>query len=370
MQTQPPVTAPPISLPAPRRSDLDARATPGPLPTVSAVIPVYDELGTLQALHGELSAVLGTAARDYEILYIDDGSTDGSTARLAEIAAADARVRLFSFRANQGKAAALNLGFSEAAGEVVLTLDADLQDRPSEIPRLLAALEDHDLVSGWKQIRNDPLGKTLPSRLFNWVTSQVSGVRLNDFNSGFKAYRREVIEEIDLYGELHRFIPVLAAWRGFRCTEVPVAHSPRTYGRSKYGWSRLFKGAYDLLTVVMLTRFQTRPLHLFGTAGLLLTGAGVAVLTYLSILRLFLDKTIGDRPLFFLGIVLLLAGLQLFSAGLVGDLVVRNRRTAPDRPPLNFRPTTPSRLRNPPDAVASGPHPPEQPRHPRKGIDP
>ena len=311
---------------------------------MSVVIPVFNELGTLRQLHAELTALLPSLSRGHEILFIDDGSTDGSTAALAEIAMVDSAVRVFGFRLNQGKAAALNLGFAEARGEVVLTLDADLQDKPSEIPRLLEGLATFDVVSGWKQNRRDPWSKTLPSKLFNWVTARMSGVRLNDFNSGFKAYRAEVVREIDLYGELHRFVPVLAAWRGFRCGEVAVEHAPRTWGRSKYGASRLLKGAYDLMTVLLLTRFETRPMHLFGTGGVVLGSAGLAVLTYMSYLRLARDEVIGNRPLLFLGIVLLLAGVQLFSAGLVGDLVVRRTRRSESLRPISIRPSRPPRL--------------------------
>jgi len=301
---------------------------------VSVVVPVFNEEGTIARLYDEVAGVTGRLGCEWEILFVDDGSTDGSRGILRGLAARDSHVRVFTFRSNQGKADALNLAFSEVTGDVVITMDADLQDKPSEIPRLLAALEDTDLVSGWKQIRHDPLGKTFPSWLFNAVTSFVSGVKLHDFNCGLKAYRREVVAELDLYGEMHRFIPVIAARRGFRVTEIPVEHAPRTSGRSKYGLSRLFKGAFDLLTVVLLTRFETRPLHFFGAFGLVLSTLGFAVLTYMSYLRLIIHATIGNRPLLFLGIVLLLAGIELFSAGLVGELVVRRTRQRRAHPPL------------------------------------
>jgi glycosyltransferase involved in cell wall biosynthesis len=296
-------------------------------PTITVVVPVYNERGTLEQLHAEVSRELQSCAQDHEIVFIDDGSTDGSTEVLVGLAATDPRVQVHRFRSNRGKADALNLGFSLAKGEIVVTMDADLQDRPSELPKLLAALPGHDLVSGWKHNRNDPLDKTLPSRLFNWVTRKASGVDLHDFNCGFKAYRAEVVRELDLYGEMHRFIPVLAAAHGFRVGEVPVEHAPRVWGRSKYGFSRLFKGAYDLLTLVLLTRFEHRPMHFFGTFGLVATGFGVVILLYMSYLRLVLDLSIGTRPLLLLGVVLLLAGLQLVIAGLVGELVVRRTRS-------------------------------------------
>jgi glycosyltransferase involved in cell wall biosynthesis len=298
------------------------------------LIPVYNERGTLQRLHEELTGVLLTLGSRYEIIFVDDGSTDGSDDVLAQLAHDDPRVRVFRFRSNQGKAEALNLGFAEAAGDVIVTMDADLQDRPSEVPRLLGALDGYDLVSGWKRHRRDSFGKTLPSRLFNWATALVSGVRLHDFNCGLKAYRRSVIRELDLYGEMHRFIPLIAAGRGFRVTEIAVDHAPRVWGKSKYGFSRLFKGAYDLLTVILLTRFETRPLHFFGTIGVTLGGIGFGILVYMSYLRLVLDETIGNRPLLFLGVVTLLAGIQLASAGLVGELVVRRTRRQRRRPPL------------------------------------
>lgn len=308
------------------REDLAVQAWTGARPRVSVVIPVYNEVGSLERLHAELSAVLHDVAEMHEIIFVDDGSSDGSLQLLERIAACDPCVRLIGFRLNTGKAAALNVGFAEAREPIVVTMDADLQDKPSEVPRLLAALDGWDLVSGWKQVRHDPLGKRLPSRLFNAATRWLTGVQLRDFNCGFKAYRREVVREIDLYGELHRFIPVLASWRGFRCTEVAVEHAPRLTGRSKYGWGRLVKGAYDLLTVLLITRFEMRPMHFFGSVGLLLGAIGFAVLAYMSYLRLIVHERIGDRPLLLLGIVLLLAGIQLVSVGLLGELVVRRSR--------------------------------------------
>ncbi|MEO8029746.1 MAG: glycosyltransferase family 2 protein [Gemmatimonadota bacterium] len=297
------------------------------------VIPVFDERGTLEQLHGELTTVLNEVARDYELIFIDDGSSDGSGELLLALEDRDPHVRVFRFRANQGKAAGLNVGFAAATGEIVITMDADLQDRPAEVPRLIAALEGFDLVSGWKRIRHDPLGKTLPSRFFNWVTGKVSGVPLHDFNCGLKAYRREVVKELDLYGEMHRFIPVLAAQRGFRSTEIPVEHAPRVWGKSKYGVSRLVKGAYDLLTVLLLTRFQTRPMHFFGTIGLSLGGVGTIILIYMSYLRLVAEEVIGNRPLLFLGMLLVIAGIQFLSVGLLGELVVRRTgRPLPELP--------------------------------------
>lgn len=303
-------------------------------PFITVVIPVYNERGTLRQLHEELVAVLEEHSSRFEILFIDDGSSDGSGELLDELDREDPRVRVFHFRSNQGKAEGLNLGFAEARGDVVLTMDADLQDQPAEIPRLLDKLQHVDLVSGWKQTRHDPMGKTIPSRFFNWVTARVSGLPLHDFNCGFKAYRAEVVKELDLYGEMHRFIPVLAGWRGFTVDEVAVEHAPRRWGESKYGASRLFKGAYDLLTVYVLTRFANRPMHFFGSAGLILGGLGFVILCYMTFLRLILDQDIGTRPLLFLGIVLLIAGIQLVSTGLLGELILRRTRVRRPEPPL------------------------------------
>lgn len=317
------------------------RAAARAFPTVSVVVPVFNERGTLEQLHREVSEVLQGLGCTLDLIFIDDGSTDGSADVMRRLAAADPRVRVFTFRSNQGKADALNVGFEAATGDAVITMDADLQDRPVEIPRLLEALEETDLVSGWKRRRNDPLGKTLPSRFFNYVTAKVSGVPLHDFNCGLKAYRREVVQELDLYGEMHRFIPVIAARRGFRVSELAVEHAPRTWGRSKYGFTRLFKGAFDLLTVVLLTRFETRPLHFFGAIGLALSSLGFGILVYMSYLRLVVHATIGNRPLLFLGIVLLLAGIELLSAGLVGELVVRRTRGRASMLPLMSKDRSP-----------------------------
>ena len=305
--------------------------------SISVVIPVFNERGTLEQLHREVTAVLSGMVPKWELVFVDDGSTDGSAEVLATLAASDSHVHVISFRSNRGKADALNVGFRAANSEVIVTMDADLQDVPAELPRLVSRLDDADMVSGWKRVRHDPLGKTMPSKLFNWVTSKMSGVELHDFNCGFKAYRAEVVKELDLYGEMHRFVPVLAAWRGFRVVEEPVEHSPRTWGKSKYGFTRLFKGAYDLLTVMVLTRFETRPMHVFGSIGLVLGTLGFFILVYMSYLRLVLDEVIGRRPLLFLGIVLLLAGIQLISTGLIGELVVRRTRTGHEVPPLRFR---------------------------------
>jgi glycosyltransferase involved in cell wall biosynthesis len=290
---------------------------------LSVVVPVLDEVDSLPTLYRELTDVLERLGRSYELLFVDDGSHDGSYATLEKLHRSDDRVRVIQHRRNFGKAAALQSGFRAARGEVVVTLDADLQDDPAELPRLFQRLEDGlDLVSGWKHNRQDPASKTLPSRLFNRVTAWLTGVRLRDFNSGYKVYRREVVEELRLYGELHRFIPALAAWRGFRVDEVPVHHRPRRFGRSKYGSARFWRGSLDLLTVLFLTRYTRRPLHLFGSLGLVAWAIGGAVNLYLAGLWLAGVRPIGNRPLLAFGILGMLVGLQFFCLGLLSELIL------------------------------------------------
>jgi glycosyltransferase involved in cell wall biosynthesis len=295
---------------------------------VSIVIPAFNEQDSLRELHGRISEVARNSPFSHEIVFINDGSTDRTPEILDDLAGEDERVGVIHFRRNFGKAAALDAGFKRACGQVVVTMDADLQDDPNEIPHLLDKLDEgYDLVSGWKQRRKDPLKKTLPSKLFNYAVSRVSGLALHDFNCGFKAYRRETVEGLSLYGETHRFIPVLVHWRGFRVTEAPVVHHPRTHGHSKYGFKRLFKGFFDLLTVVLLTRYVTRPLHLFGGVGLCFGVLGILILLYLTVLW-FLDMgPIGTRPLLFLGLLLTMVGVQFVCTGLVAELIIRRGHT-------------------------------------------
>ncbi len=260
----------------------------------------------------------------YELIFIDDGSTDASRERLREMADADRRVRCILFRRNFGKAAALDAGFAAATGDIVITMDADLQDDPAEIPNFIAALEDgHDVVSGWKVVRHDPLNKTLPSRIFNVVVGRLSGIRLHDFNCGFKAYRAEALHGLSLYGELHRFIPVLLHWCGFRIGEIRVKHRARQFGQSKYGIGRLLKGGLDLLGVLLNTRFATRPLHVFGATGLLFGVLGIAILTYLSALWMAGLGPIGDRPLLLFGMLMVMSAFQFLTIGLLGEFIQR-----------------------------------------------
>jgi glycosyltransferase involved in cell wall biosynthesis len=291
---------------------------------ISVVIPVHNEEGSLTALHGELATVFaGAATGPAEFLFVDDGSRDGSWNVLTNLARSDPRVGAIRFRRNFGKAAALMAGFQAARGDVVFTLDGDLQDDPAEIPRFLVELDrGYDVISGWKKTRHDPWHKVYPSRVFNWMVSHLTGCYLHDHNCGFKLYRRAVLEEIGIYGELHRFIPVLAHARGFRVGEVVVQHRPRRHGTSKYGVSRLAKGFLDLLTVRFLTRFSQRPLHVLGGFGLALLALGGLGMLYLAIV--WLDpqhEPIGKRPLLFYSGAFVSVGMQLLSLGILGELV-------------------------------------------------
>lgn len=295
-------------------------------PRLSLVIPAYNEAESLPALAERVHAALGDGPwADYEVIFVDDGSEDDTWEQIRALNASHpAPVRGFRFRRNFGKAAALATGFRAARGEFVVTLDADLQDEPAEIPALLAKLDEgFDLVSGWKRERHDPLEKRLPSRLFNEVTRRISGLQLHDFNCGLKAYRAEVVRDLPLYGELHRYIPILAHANGYQVTELPVEHHARAFGISKYGWKRYFKGFLDLLTVAAITRFLQRPGHLFGGTGLMIGTAGFLILAYLSAVKLFLGEGIGQRPLLMLGVLLMILGVQLISIGLVGELIIR-----------------------------------------------
>ena len=298
---------------------------------LSIVIPVFNEADSLATLHGELSEVAAASGYAIDVIFVDDGSTDGTWQLIRRLAAEDRRVRGIRFRRNFGKAAALSAGFAVAAGEMVMTLDADLQDDPHEIPRFLAAMgDDLDVVSGWKKVRHDPWHKVLPSRIFNRLVSSLTGVRLHDHNCGMKCYRREVLAEVRLYGELHRFVPVLAAGRGFRIGELTINHRRRKFGRSKYGVTRFIKGFLDLLTVKFLTGFGQRPQHVLGTVGLGLFFLGAIGLTFLAaawaVSRFdvipMADIHLNERPSLFYSIVLLLVGAQFMSIGFLAELFV------------------------------------------------
>ncbi len=300
--------------------------------TVSIVVPVFNEAGSVEPLLAEIDAAMRELGRPYEVVFVDDGSDDGTFAVLEGLAEGRAGVRIVKLRRNFGKSAALTHGFAVARGEVVVTMDGDRQDDPAEALKLIARLDDgYDLVSGWKQSRQDPLSKTVPSRLFNWTVRRATGLTLHDFNCGLKVYRREVLDAITIYGELHRYIPVVAAQQGFRVTEERVAHRRRAAGRSKYGWQRYMRGYLDLLTVLFLGRYHSRPQHLFGGLGSLMILAGAAILAYMTVLKI-LGEAIGDRPLLLLGVLLVIVGIQLLSVGLLGELIVNSRaRSGPER---------------------------------------
>ncbi len=308
----------------PDGSPREARGVP---PLLSVVVPAMNEAGNLPALHEAIAAVLEPAGITFELIFIDDGSSDGTWAIIESIAESDARVVGLRHRRNFGKARGLATGFAAATGELVMTMDADLQDDPAEITRFLVKLDEgFDLVSGWKQRRQDPLGKTLPSRLFNATVRLVSGVPLHDFNCGFKLYRRDVLQNIRLYGELHRFTPVLAHAEGFRVGELPVRHHPRRWGTSKYGWSRLVKGFLDLLTVTFLTEYRQRPMHVLGVPGLAALATGGVLGLWLTAEKILTGASIGNRPLLLLAVLLVVVGVQFFGLGLLGELLVHGEQ--------------------------------------------
>ena len=288
---------------------------------LSVLIPAFNESESLPVLHRELVQVLEKLGQPWEIVYVDDGSRDGTDRVIAGLAAGDRRVRGASLRRNFGKSAALATGFRLVRGEWVATMDADLQDDPGELPRMIEALEGGlDLVSGWKRNRQDPLSKTVPSRLFNAVTSIVAGVRLHDFNCGFKIYRREVTDALDVYGELHRFMPALAHWRGFRVGELPVHHRPRRFGRSKFGAARFVNGFLDLMAAAFISTSALKPLHVFGRIGLAFLGVGVLIGAW------FVAQWLGGepmrvRPIMLFGAGLVMVGLQFILMGLLGEMI-------------------------------------------------
>jgi len=293
---------------------------------LSVVIPVYNEGENLNSLYSQLKSVLENLGKAYEIILVDDGSTDDSFLIMERLHGEDHNVKVIQLRRNFGKAVALSAGFTWVQGKIIITMDADLQDDAREIPNFIKKLnEGYDLVSGWRFKRRDPVSRTFPSRLFNSLTATLTGVKVHDFNCGFKAYRKEVIESLDLYGELHRYIPALAHWKGFKVGEIKVEHHPRAHGKSKYGVERLFRGLTDLFTVMFLTKYMKKPLHLFGAVGVFLLLIGFIINAYLAILKFVLRQAIGGRPLLLLGVLLMLIGFQIISTGLVGEMIVSTR---------------------------------------------
>jgi glycosyltransferase involved in cell wall biosynthesis len=289
---------------------------------LSIAIPVYNEEESLRELVRQIREALTRLSLErYEIIFVDDGSRDGSYDVIRELAAADPRIKAVRFRINYGKAAALYTAFRLAQGEFLVTMDGDLQDDPEEIGPLLAKLkEGWDLVSGWKKVRKDPLEKRLPSKLYNFITSLVAGVRLHDFNCGLKAYRRDVYQTLSFHGEMHRYLPVLAAWNHFRVTEIPVKHRPRQFGVSKYGFERYLKGGLDLMTIVFLQRYTKRPLHVFGFVGILVGLLGAGILGYFGV-QWAITHELHVRPLLILGLGAILMAIQIVSLGLLGEMI-------------------------------------------------
>jgi len=300
-------------------------------PEITILIPLYNEEGSLPELHEKLTSVLREFRRSYEIIFIDDGSTDGSFKILEGLFRKDKNVRVIQFRKNYGKSAALSCGFARARGKYVITMDSDLQDDPAEIPGLIEKIEDgYDLISGWKKKRYDPFIKRISSKFYNLMTSFFSGIRLHDFNCGLKAYRKEVIKSVRIYGQLHRFIPVLAHWQGFRVGEKIVKHHPRKYGKTKFGASRFAAGLFDLFTIVFLNKFRKRPLHLFGSFGLISFLVGLVMNLVLAYQRIFADKYLSNRPLLFLAVMLVIVGVQFISIGLLGEMITETQKRQDD----------------------------------------
>ncbi len=301
---------------------------------LSIVIPLYNEEENVEPLYAQLKASLDGAGREYEIIIVDDGSTDGSFEVLKRLHESDERLKAIRFRRNFGQTAAFAAGFDRSQGQVVITMDADLQNDPADIPLLLEKIEEgYDVVSGWRVHRQDPfLTRRVPSIIANWLISQVTGVHLHDYGCSLKAYRREVVKNVQLYGELHRFIPAIANWMGVSVAEVPVRHYARRFGKSKYGLSRTARVLLDLLTVRFLLSYSTRPIHIFGGLGLISFAAGIGLGGYLSYVKFALGQDIGDRPLLLLAILLMVLGVQLISMGLLGELVVRTYYETLDKP--------------------------------------
>ena len=300
---------------------------------VSVVIPLYNEEESLPHLYRALNSVMRTLPYSYELIFVDDGSRDGSLRILEELHLKDPHVVVISFRRNFGQTAALSAGFKYATGDVVVTMDADLQNDPTDIPGLVEKARYYDIVSGWRKNRKDPfITRKLPSKIANYLISVVTGVRLHDYGCTLKAYRKEVIKNIKLYGEMHRFIPAIASWVGATVCEVETKHHPRRFGSSKYGLSRTIRVVLDLITVKFLQSFSTRPIHAFGPPGLLMTGAGFITALYLTYRKLLFNESIGGRPLLLLAVLLMILGVELVAMGLLGEMLTRIYHESQDKP--------------------------------------
>jgi glycosyltransferase involved in cell wall biosynthesis len=291
--------------------------------TVTVVIPLYNEEENVEILNERLTETMKNIGSDYEIVYIDDGSTDGTLLLLEELQKKDDNVVVLSLRRNFGQTAAFAAGFDFARGDIVVTMDGDLQNDPTDIPKLLELTKDYDLVSGWRRKRQDSFSRTFPSKMANWLISKVTGVRLHDYGCSLKAYRREVVKNLKLYGEMHRFIPAVASWYGVRIAEIETTHHPRLRGKSKYGISRTIKVLLDLVTVKFLQSFSTKPIQFFGPLGIFFGLAGIMISLYLTAAKLFRGIDIGGRPLLLLGALLIIVGIQFIGMGLLGEMIVR-----------------------------------------------
>lgn len=310
-----------------------------PIPTVSVVLPVHDEIESLPSLIAAITSILTDSQLSYEIICVDDGSQDGSTDWLKMQAQLRPDLRAVILRRNYGQTAAMAAGFNHARGDIIVTLDSDLQNDPADIPLLIAKLQEgYDLVSGWRKDRQDAaLTRLLPSKIANWLIGQVTGIKLHDYGCSLKAYRAELVADINLYGELHRFLPALAYIEGARITEMPVRHHARRYGRSKYGLDRTFRVVMDLLTIAFMKKFLTRPMYVFGLMGLGAIAIGTVLGLYLTFLKLGLGQSIGNRPLLLVVVVLLLAGVQMFGFGLLAELLMRTYHESQGRPIYRVR---------------------------------
>lgn len=292
---------------------------------ISLVVPAFNEEESINEFYTRSIIVLNSLNKNYEIIFIDDGSTDQTLDKIKSLSVKDPNIHYISLLRNSGKAVSLQKGFEMAQGEVILTMDADIQDEPEEIPKFIKKLDEgYDMVSGWKQKRNDPLEKIIPSKIFNFFLRFFSGLQLNDFNCGFKAYKNHVAKNLSIYGELHRFIPIILYFQGYKISEIPITHNERKYGKSKYGITRYFVGMMDFCTIILTVKFRTKPLHLFGGIGLIISLIGFIILLYLSCLWFFDIRSIESRPLFFLGILMFTAGIQFVTTGLLAELITQS----------------------------------------------
>lgn len=301
---------------------------------LSVVIPIYNEAKNVEKLYEKLEEVLSKLDKSYEVLLVDDGSTDGTNDKLAKIHKRNPKYKVIQFRRNYGQTAAISAGFDYAIGDVIVTIDADLQNEPKDIPKLLKKMEDgYDVISGWRKERKDPfLTRIIPSKVANWFVSILAGIHLHDYGCTLKAYSKDVAKNVQLYGEMHRYIPALASWIGINVTEVPVSHHKRRFGKSKYGLSRTPRVILDLITLKFLLSYSTRPIQIFGSLGIITGFIGFSIALYLSYVRLILRQPIGDRPLLLLAVLLIFLGFQFISMGLLGELVVRTYHESQNKP--------------------------------------